>query len=481
MFTPTHIVIAPLNRNTVSLVASVVVELVRSKSSFDLLQLSVISDHDSINQVLEASETKANEPGDEFDVVKATFLELKSLGIPVVSSVQGLQIQSAPVHFGDCSTARAPAEWVLDVDVHHGIADRKLVYAAGVAAGQLRKICYLRLSELDLANTPLSDTEVLVRYGALTEDLPYIPMDIPALPCPARAATAALYPGSLTRRSSVRSVRSRKESSLSRDISLTELSGEVTPILSQIDEQGSIRIEYPMIYALPLERLMHFVVTIISSRFIYEQKYHITGSSFQLPGICMENDSGYLPDSALVSNSFNGEGQRLTPPPSPSTLYHAISPPANFTPSMEPDEVHSPVSPQLEIVPCFTNFEDCDQLSLEEHLQHLHDHAHHTHDVHLSTLVTSSGRTLMGIAAAFQKGLFSVSSSDYQRALHQAAPQLVLIEMESLSDSGATTEGEQGWDEMVYGPLALADQFVLGGGKYVVAVRPTQSLGHDQS
>ncbi|KNE68791.1 hypothetical protein AMAG_13432 [Allomyces macrogynus ATCC 38327] len=494
--TPTHIVIGPLTKETLSLVSSAIIEIVRNKHCFDLLQLSVLCDHPVLPPPPPANDApydpdrprtkSAAAVADEFDVVLATVAELRALDIPVARDLADLVPEPTRFasHFAaEPTKTRAPVEWLIDVAVTTDLAKRRDLYAHARASGALKKVCYVRPKEsIAVADASLLDHEVLVRYGALAEDLPYIPLVAApgsAFSCPVRAATAALYPASLSRRTSALRLAALGGGSASS--STSELPAVVP------DPYGRPQVTNPVVYPIPLISVMHFLVTIVNSRFIYDHVYTVTGAAFKLPGVSPVP----LPEVPLSAT-------RVTPPPSPSVSTTRLPSGESRTPLLADDAsmTTAPVEIDDVLVVPHSMLDDHDDASIAEHLQHLHDHAHAAHDVHLASLVTASGRTLAGIAAAFQRGDFSKATNDYVRALHQAPPAFVVMKGHDpfsddedegmvltlnggMVDSGVHEPSAVAkrdpdvveWDEALHGSMAEADLYTLGGGRFTVAVR----------
>ncbi|KAI9222717.1 hypothetical protein BC828DRAFT_403777 [Blastocladiella britannica] len=429
MFEPAHIVIGPLTRDTLSLAGTLLIEIIRKKSDFDLLQLSVLSPHANdpgITRAATAAPPQMNDapvqrdpatgriipPGGApagpavgndaafrapiasamrarsvhepalhaagiasiaapnpnatqtlspppdplsrphsppmFDVVHATIAELRAVGIPVVETLEEI---APPDHIDpwvDRMTVPAPAAWFAHLSPSATLVESRQSLAAAIERGHVRKVCYLRPVECDFfagstssSTSPLLDHEVVARYGVLAEDLPYLPLEAPSLACPVTAATSALFPeetASLQRRNSMRRLSATVSQRASRansaavsrvpstsdglftgNVSLVEAA--VRAVKSGSPSASAAASPVPqvpamperVVFPLPLVSVMQFVVSIVSSRFIYDQDYLLTGSRLELPAAASDPYE-FL---GLESIAATPPSSRLTPPPSP--------------------------------------------------------------------------------------------------------------------------------------------------------------------
>ncbi|KAI9178758.1 hypothetical protein H9P43_005420 [Blastocladiella emersonii ATCC 22665] len=343
LFTPAHIVVGPLTRETVSLVANLVIEIVRNKASFDLLQLSVLSPHaDHVATPNPAGphgglhSPAASPPAERvpgvphFDVIHATISELRALGIPVVASLDAIAPPAQLDPWVDRMTVPAPAAWLVDLAPQTPIAACQGELAPAVAAGHVRKVCYVRPIEFDASGVALLPHEVLVRYGVLAEDLPYLPLDAPALACPVRAATSALFPeaaiarrNSLARRPSSGGLSRRGSTATVAAPAATTTSVETMNALDggfPVDPlSGLPQVPFPVVYPMPTASVMAFIVSIVGSRFIYDQLYTVTGAPLQLPGVSPIPATATVAAEMPATTAMAAAGG-LTPPPSPRML-----------------------------------------------------------------------------------------------------------------------------------------------------------------
>ncbi|KAJ3363443.1 hypothetical protein GGF32_004143 [Allomyces javanicus] len=539
--TPTHIAVGPLTHGTVSLVASAIVEIYRQVARFDMLQVSVLcEDADMLDQVVSG---RGAPRGSEFDAVRSTLTELRALGIPIGSSVETLVPDPkgfANAFLAEPNSTRAPISWFVDMApaatplTTIDLGARRAQYAPHVVSGRIKKIVYLRPAELTAPDAKMLDHEVLVRYGLLAEDLPYLPAADDVLSCPVQAATSALFTtGARSRRSSMSPVRFGMDDAdlgrpgavpLSRSATWSSTTSAATASLLR-DDQGRMQVPHPVVYPLPLGSLMYLLVNIVASKFIYESTYFVTGAALHLPGVSPDplcaDELPPVPALPIARPGTAANARSLTPPPSPP-----FSPPVTMSertlsstsdddcdgcnehhhhhhiPAIEVEDDDSHGERLATVLAQWPPVDARQAAEVASHLDLLHAHAHAAPDVQLAALTTASGRSLAGIAVAYQRGHFSRASSDYVRALSETPPVLHVVKTPGWIDDDENDDDEEDargrggyremhlhveggkkvkqngekedqdeWDELVYGPLADVDQYPLAGGKYTVAVR----------
>ncbi|KAL7753696.1 hypothetical protein RI367_000627 [Sorochytrium milnesiophthora] len=333
--------------------------------------------HLSVIAPLAHSPDSATAPSPTFDIVQSTIEEL-------------VETQSATVLHD--ITSLDDVSWIVDLSLD-GVAVRRDYYARNSNLASA-KVMYVRPVELPTnADALLLDNEVLLTYSVLVEDLPYLPPTLDSALSPAAAAAGG---------------RERRPSSI-------------------------------VLHPLPLHSLTLSIIQILSSRFIYQNRYNITGSPFTFPPLSVEEhmQRGHvLPGGGLVDVGGGGGGGGGDGVADSFDRNRTLSAGGITSYDDEASDVVGLDIPKIPRAPI--GLSHSLSISSEDTLYQSLDVPELS--ITVADLRSPSGRPLKSLLAGLKSGAFERYSPDWKALMHMQLPEVVLIDVPSDDDDEAQRE-----------------------------------------